>query len=212
MKALLKKINLLGYPNKSNAEYISQGSTIMKPVLSFRLNTHGYYMRFLIPLLLLFTFATGFGQDLAELEKRNGFKDIKLGMVVDSLKGYKLKKQFLENKEFPAKLYSVEHADYDKIGEVKVRSVEVKTYKDLIYEITVITDKDLRMMKALEALYGKSEYDLKKETYFWKSENLALKFRSYNKNRLELEYSSFPVRRKMKEDKNQKVDNISKDF
>lgn len=165
--------------------------------------------------LLLFVVAssiTGYGQNLAQLEKRNGFKDIKLGATVDSLKGVKLKKEFMEKNEFPAKLYTVDHPDYAKIGEVDINSIEVKTYKDLIYEIIVITDKDLRMMKAMESLYGKSDYDLKRETYFWKTENIVLKFRSHSKNRLELLYIYLPVLKKMKEDKNQKVDDIANDF
>src|SRR5882672_5303214 len=70
--------------------------------------------------LLIISSASGYGQNLAELEKRNGFKDIKLGMVVDSLKGIKFKKEFMEREEFPAKLYTVEHPDYEKIGEVKI--------------------------------------------------------------------------------------------
>jgi hypothetical protein len=162
--------------------------------------------------LLAIISISSYGQNLAELEKRNGFKDIKLGMVVDSLKGAKLKKEFMEKDEFPAKLYSVEHPDFDKIGEVKVNKIEVKAYKNLIYEITIVCDKDLRMMRALESIYGKSEYDLKKETYFWRTENVILKFRSHSKNHLELLYISFPVLKMMKADKNQKVDDIANDF
>ena len=151
-------------------------------------------------------------QDISELEKRNGFKDIKLGMVADSLKGAKLKKEFKERDEFEAKLYSIDYPDYKKIGEVDVEGLEVKTYKDLVYEISVVTDKDTRVMKALESLYGKADYDLKKETYFWRSENLILKFRSHSKHRLELIYTSFIIHKMMKADKNQKVDDIANDF
>jgi hypothetical protein len=163
-------------------------------------------------LFIVASCVTGYSQNLAELEKRNGFKDIKLGTTVDSLKGCKLKKEFMEKDEFPAKLYTIEHPDYAKIGEVSINRIEVKTYKDLIYEIIVIADKDLRIMKAMESLYGKSEYDLKRETYFWKTENIVLKFRSHSKNRLELLYIYLPVLKKMKEDKNQKVDDIANDF
>jgi hypothetical protein len=170
---------------------------------------HIHYPAFL---LLVLCGVCAYGQETTELEKRNGFKDIKLGMMIDSVKGYKLKKQFLEKDEFPAKLYTVEHPDYQRIGEVKVTKIEVKTYADLIYEISVITDKDIRVMKALESIYGKSDYDLKKETYFWKSDNIVLKFRSHSKNHLELLYVYFPVIKKMKVDKNQKVDDIANDF
>jgi hypothetical protein len=151
-------------------------------------------------------------QNLNELEKRNGFKDIQLGSIADSVKGVKLKKEFKERDQFPAKLFSVDHPTYNQIGEVKVKEVEVKAYKDLIYEIQVVTDKDPRLMKALESLYGKPDYDMKNETYFWRSEKLILKFRAHGKNHLELTYYSYPVAALMKEDKEKKVDDIANDF
>jgi hypothetical protein len=156
--------------------------------------------------------AVASGQDLSELDKRYGFKDIRLETIPDSVKGAKVVKEFKEKDEFPAKLYSVSHENYTRIGDVKVRGVELKAYKDQIYEISVITEKDVRLMKALESLYGKAEYDLKNETYFWKTDNVILKFRSAGRNQLELLYSSFAVQKLMKEDKRKEVDDIANDF
>jgi hypothetical protein len=153
-----------------------------------------------------------FAQELSELEKRNGFKDIKLSMPVDSVKGIKFKKDFKDSGEFDAKIYTVEHPNYDKIGEVSIKKVELKSYKGLIYEITVVTDKDQRLMKALESIYGKAEYDLKNETYFWKSNLTVLKFKSHSKGSLELTYISYLVRNMMKADKGKKVEAIADDF
>lgn len=167
-------------------------------------------LKFLI--LSIVAFSNCFGQDLSELERRNGFKDIKLGMQIDSVKGFKLKKEFKERDEYPAKLYEVDNIDYEKIGEVKVHKIELKTYKDLIYEINVTTAKDERLMKALEALYGKSNYDMKNETYFWKTDSLILKFKSDGKQRLQMLYISYGVHKMMRQDKNKKVDDISNDF
>jgi hypothetical protein len=162
--------------------------------------------------LFVFISANSFCQDLTELEKRSGFKDIKLGFPIDSVRGFKLKKEFKERDEFPAKLYEVENDFYSKIGEINVEKVELKTYKDLIYEITVITDKDARLMKALESLYGKADYDMKNETYFWKTENLILKFKSESKRTLQMQYISYGVHKMMRQDKDQKVDDIADDF
>ncbi len=156
--------------------------------------------------------ATCYAQGIDELEKRHGFKDIRLGMHADSVNGGKLKKEIREQNEFPAKLYEVDHPDYEKIGEVKVKRIELKSYKDSVYEISVVVDKDPRLMKALESVYGKADYDMKNETYFWKTENLILKFRSSGKNHLELLYTSFVIHRMMKEDKNRKVEDIANDF
>ncbi|MEO7991898.1 MAG: hypothetical protein ABI663_20250 [Chryseolinea sp.] len=165
-----------------------------------------------ITLLFVFVINGVLGQDLSELDKRNGFKDIKLGISVDSIQGTKLKKEFKERDEFPAKLFDVENPAYERIGEVPVKSVELKAYKNLIYEIHVVVDKDVRVMKALESLYGKSEYDMKGEIYFWKTSNLVLKFGSHGKHHLELTYISYPIHKMMKEDKDKKVDNIAEDF
>lgn len=166
----------------------------------------------LIIVLLVTIVQTSISQDIQELEKRNGFKDIKLGMIADSVKGVKFKKEFKEKDEFPAKLYTVEHPDLARIGEVKIDRIELKAYKDLVYEISVIADKDTRLMKALESLYGKADYDMKSEVYFWRGTTLILKFRAHGRGHLELLYTSFPIHQMMKADKNQKVDDIANDF
>ncbi len=151
-------------------------------------------------------------ENQSELDKRNGFKDIKLGMAIDSLKGTKFKKDFKERDEFDAKLYDVEDPAYQKIGEVEVKSIQVKTYKNLIYEISVVTPKDPRIMKALESIYGKADYDMKAETYFWKSESITLKFHALSKHSLEMAYFSKTVSNMMKADKAKKVEAIAEDF
>ena len=151
-------------------------------------------------------------QDVNELEKRNGFKDIKLATPVDSVKGAKFRKDIRENDEFDAKLYAVEHPDYEKIGEVPVKKIELKSYKGLIYEIVVVTDKDPRLMKALESIYGLAEYDMKRETYFWKGNGVTLKFRSHSRYNLEMVYNSLLIRKMMKDDKTKKVEAIADDF
>jgi len=163
--------------------------------------------------LLLMTISAGcLSQDISELDRRNGFKDIRLGEPVDSISGTKLVKEFKEKDEFPAKLYTVNSADYERIGEVKVHKVELKTYQDLVYEIKVVASKDPRLMKALESLYGKADYDLKNDTYFWKTDNLILKFQSEGRNKLELLYVSYGLHQRMKDDKSKKVDDIANDF
>jgi hypothetical protein len=165
-----------------------------------------------LTLSLIFSFGILSAQNMSELERRNGFKDIKLGIAPDSLKGLKFKKDFKEKDEFEAKLYSVENEAYGKIGEVNVDKIEIKTYKNQIYQIHVVTDKDTRLMKALESIYGKSEYDMKRETYFWKGSTLILKFKSQSKTKLQLIYTSYAVLDQMQLDKNKKVQDIADDF
>lgn len=167
-------------------------------------------MQITLAFMIIVTAASG--QDVAALERRNGFKDIRLGTSTDSVKGLILEKEFKERNEFPAKLYRVENESYTSIGEVKVSRVEVKAYKDTIYEIGVWTAKDPRLMKALESLYGRADFDMKNETYFWKTDNIVLKFKSEGKNKLVLTYISPPVHKSMKGDKDKKVDDIANDF
>lgn len=170
-------------------------------------------LKYTLLLCLIASVSTVLSQDISELERRNGFKDLKLGMPIDSVKGeIKLKKEFKEQDEFPARLYSVDYPDYQKIGEIPVNRVEIKTYKDRVYQIHVVTGKDTRLMKALESIYGSADYDMKKETYFWKGKTLILKFRSYSRSQLEMIYSSYPMLQLMKEDKGKKVEDIADDF
>ena len=112
-------------------------------------------MKYFFFFILIFGTHTMTAQDLAELDRRNGFKDLKLGTPIDSVKGASFKKEAKEKNEFPVKLYLVDNPEYKNIGEVKVRRVEVKTYKDLVYEIVVIVNKDTRLMKGMQKSFGR---------------------------------------------------------
>jgi hypothetical protein len=163
-------------------------------------------------LVLILITSVALGQDTAELERRNGFKDLKLGTVIDSVKGTKFKKDVKEKNEFPVKLYEVENNDYKTIGEVKVKSVEVKTYKDIIYEIDVITHKDTRLMKGMMKSFGQPKYILVTDTYNWQGSNISLTFKDHSRNEIKLTYRCSPVIRMMYEDKGKKIDEIAEDF
>lgn len=153
-----------------------------------------------------------FGQDIEELERRNGFKDLKLGSKIDTIKGAEFKKDVKEKGEFPAKLWEIEHDSYKNIGEVKVKSVEVKTYKDLVYEIVVITHKDTRLMKGMTKSFGQPKYILVTDSYNWVAHTLGLTFKDHSKNEIKLTYKSYPVIKMMYADKGKKIDEIAEDF
>jgi len=150
-------------------------------------------------------------QTVAELDRRNGFKSIKLGSTIDSVKGAVVKKEFLEKEEFPTQLYETENAEYKTIGEVAVRKIQLMTYKKLIYKIVVTTEKDPRLMRALEKSFGKAVYVLRTTSYSWKAEKVSLTFLAH-KNDLELTYRCYPVYKMMLEDKGKKVDVMAEDF
>ncbi|MFZ9504570.1 MAG: hypothetical protein ACO263_08370 [Cyclobacteriaceae bacterium] len=150
--------------------------------------------------------------DSEELEQRNGFKSIRLNHPIDSVKGAVLKSELTEKGGFPAKVYSVNGEEYKTIGEVKIERIQVKTYKGLVYEIMVITDKDPNLMKAYSKALGKPSFSLRTNLYSWRSKSVVLYFEPTGKDNLKLTYRSYPVFQKMAEDKGRKVDDIMNDF
>src|SRR5690348_11333285 len=171
------------------------------------------------PLILMIALIFGFiptggalAQDKSELARRNGFKEIKLGMQVDSVKGALFKKEIKEKNEFPAKLFEVDNDKLMNIGEVKVRKIELKTYKDLVYEISVITDKDTRLMKGMIKSFGEPKYILTTDSYNWLTDALSLTFQDYSRNEIKLTYRSYPIIKMMLADKGKKIDAIAEDF
>ncbi|MBL7874919.1 MAG: hypothetical protein JNL53_04605 [Cyclobacteriaceae bacterium] len=168
-------------------------------------------MKAFYTLLFLFLCLNLLSQDLAELDKRNGFKEIKLGFPIDSVKNAVFKKDIIERKEFQAKVYETEYPDYMTIGDVPVKKISLKTYKDLIYEIDVTTAKDPKVMRGLEKSYGKATYSIRIESYYWKAETLSLVYKGHRKD-VKLTYRSGPVIRMMYEDKGKQVDAVADDF
>lgn len=169
-------------------------------------------MRFVSLSLLLFVSLSAFAQDTDELARRNGFKDIKLGNHIDSVKGTSFKKEGKEKNEFPIKLYTVDNPTYKNIGEVKVKKIELKTYKDFIYEIDVTTEKDTRLMKGMLKSFGEPKYIIVTDTYNWLAENLSLTFKNHSKKEILLTYRCYPILKMMLIDKGKKVDDIAEDF
>lgn len=164
-----------------------------------------------ISFLLLFINACLLAQNTSELDRRNGFRNIKLGSPIDSVKEAVFKKDIIELKMFPAKIYETKHTDYKSIGEVVVKKLQLKTYKSLIYEINVYLPKDPRVMQGLEKTYGVSTYSVRMHAYYWKAENLSLVFKGDGK-KIHLTYKSAPMLKIMHEDKNKKVEQVAEEF
>jgi hypothetical protein len=165
----------------------------------------------LFMMLAFYSFGQPAQENSEELEKRNGFKTIKLAEHIDSVAGATFKKDIKEKNEFPAKLYSIKDVSLNMIGEVKVSNVEVKTYRDLVYEIEVTTEKDQRLMKGMEKALGKAIYNIRTEAYHWRANSLSLTFIG-NKNTITLIYRSYPVFKMMYADKGKKIETIAEDF
>lgn len=165
---------------------------------------------------LLMACVHGFSQkqeaDSEELEKRNGFKYIRLNHTADSIKGLVFKKDFFEKPGIAAKLYTISDPGLSSIGEVPVRGVRIKTYQNLVYEIEVITDKDPRLMRGMEKVLGKPSYSVRTNVYSWRSKSVTLSFAPQGNHELRLLYRSYPVFRLMAEQTGKTIEEVSEDF
>lgn len=164
-----------------------------------------------ICLLLCFSFAAT-AQSISELDKRNGFKDIKLNSPISQYGGLEFKKEIEDELYKEAKLYVAKKGFYESIGSIKVFDVEVKTFKDSIFQIIVVTQKNPNLYKGLKKAFGEPEYHLRKEFHHWTGENLRLSYVPYQKDKLELTYDSFLMREKLKEVKEEVIEDIISDF
>jgi hypothetical protein len=169
--------------------------------------------RYLLSAFLTLAVHNLVAQSTAELDTRNGFKDIRLGTRADSVKGARLRKEFtVKENVYPSQTYVVDNPEYGAIGDVKVKSIELGAYRNLIESITLVTEKDPRLMKALENLFGTATYDAKNNQYFWRGESVILTYKSHTKRDLVLEYRSLLIPRMMEEDRKSKIDKIADDF
>ncbi|MTI22905.1 hypothetical protein E1176_17870 [Fulvivirga sp. RKSG066] len=155
-----------------------------------------------------------YGQGVEELEKRNGFKDIKLTSSVSAYEGLELKKDDVNIDEtFPnSTLYTAKKGHYESIGKLKIYDLEVYAYKDSIYQINVVTEKDPNLYKGMKKLFGEPKYGYRSEVYYWSTDKLKLEYGSHSKNKIAMTYYSHLMVEKRKEEKKQVVENIADDF
>lgn len=150
--------------------------------------------------------------DSEVLEQLNGFKTIKLNAPIDSVKGAIFKKKFLEKKLFEANLYQVNDENLNTIGGVAVDRIQIKSYKNLVYQIEVLTDKNPELMKGLERTLGKPSFSVRTNLYSWRSKSLYLTFGPHGKNQIRLVYNSYPVYQIMAGEKGKRIEEIAEDF
>lgn len=169
-------------------------------------------MAFRLIIALLLVGSAGFAQGVEELDRRNGFKDIKMASNVTAYEGLEFKKD-IEDEVFPeAQLYTARKGHYESIGTLKIYDLEVKVYKDSIFEIKVITEKDANLYKGLKKAFGEPEFAYRANKYYWQTERLKLLYGSHSNNKIEMVYRSFLMSDKLKEDKKQVVEEIVDDF
>lgn len=206
-------LNTAGYRNViSGLLYFKSNTCILVALTIVKHCNHLIKMalRFVLGLVILSHFTVA--QDVSELDKRNGFKDIKLASNVSAYEGLEYKKD-IEDETFPnAKLYTAKKGHYESIGNLKIYDLEVKVYNDSIFEIRVITEKDPNLYKGLKKAFGEPQFGYRTGYYYWSSDRLRLSYGSYSNNKIEMIYNSFVMNKKRKEEKKQVVEEIVDDF
>jgi len=167
---------------------------------------------FIFNILILIS-GIGFSQTNEALEEKHGFQDIRLDDQVSNYPGLKYKKDVdIKKSEKPIKLYVKNKGYYDLIGDVRIKKLVVKTFLSKIIEISIISEKDPNIMKALKSLFGEPNYSVRANFWEWQSEGVNLGLRAEGKNKLMIVYSSRKFNQYILEDKNKDVESISTDF
>ena len=167
-------------------------------------------MRAAIFFLILFFSGSLSAQSLAELDKRNGFKDIKLLSKATDYGSLEFKSE-LKDQEFHA-VYNSKNGAYPSLGEASIKSIEILTYKDLIYQVTVIVDKEPNLFRGLEKAFGKAKHSVIDNLYHWNTGKVSLTFGAEGKKRLRLVYYAHGIKKIIQDDKKKKVEDLSSEF
>jgi len=145
-----------------------------------------------------------------ELDKRNGFKEIKLLSNASDYEGLKFEKN--DSEEFKA-IYSKKSGYFESIGDIEIKDLKVYTYNDLIYRIEIFAEKDPRLFKGLEKAFGEAKYSVVSNDYVWQGENVKLSFASHQKGKMVvMNYSTYLIKNIIKQDKNKTIEDLSADF
>jgi hypothetical protein len=167
-------------------------------------------MRILITLLFLVISVSSFSQFSAELDKRNGFKDIKILTDVTSYPGLEYWKND-KSKEDHA-LYRAKNGSYEKIGNVEIYKITIYTYRSLIFKIEVITANNEKLFRSLEKAYGKLHSSLAASYSYWDGEKVRLNYETLGSKKIKLTYLSKQIKQMIALDKKKAVDSLSSEF
>jgi hypothetical protein len=165
--------------------------------------------------LLLFFMLTGMpfilmAQTSVELDRRNGFKDIKLLTDISDNDGLEYWKPQKDKPKHD--LYRSNRDAYESIGNVRVFKVIVHTYRNLAYKIEVIAGKDEKLFRSLEKAFGKIKYSMGSQISYWAGENVRLTYEAVNAKKIKLTYSANGINQIIASDKQKAVDSLSSEF
>lgn len=167
-------------------------------------------MKAAIVLLLAALPLLSLAQNGKELDKRNGFKDIKLLTDVSTNEGLEYWKP---QKDMPKHdFYRNAKGAYKTIGDVQVYKVTVSTYRNLAYKIEIIAAKDENLFRSLEKAFGKIKYSMGSQISYWEGANVRLTYESESASKIKLTYSANGIKQIIASDKKKVVDSLSSEF
>ena len=157
------------------------------------------------------TIATfGYSQSGKELDKRNGFKDIKLLSEISSYSTLEFSKKVKGQPKHA--IYKPTNGQYKNIGEVAINKLSVYTYGELIYRIEVVVDKDEQLFRSLEKAFGKIHSSIASKDSFWEGSKVKLTYSVEGSKKVKLIYSSKEINLIINQDKKKDIDSLSTEF
>ena len=90
--------------------------------------------------------------------------------------------------------------------------LDVKAYRGTVYEIKVITENESKLAESLKNAFGKPNYSVRSGTYTWESSSLSLSLISKGKSKFELIYLWSGIKKLVRKDHQEEINQISEDF
>ena len=139
----------------ASGQYVNLNKMLMYKILQL-------LIQYVMLISLLSIPVKGFTQNVDDLEEKRGFQDILLDSDINEYNNLDFKKSIkIEDSEEPIAIHTRKNGTYKKIGDVDIKSLEVKSYLAKVVEIKITTTKDENIMRALKKLYGDAGGDEK---------------------------------------------------
>ena len=167
-------------------------------------------MRLLFFIFIMIIGTSGYSQNTGELDKRNGFKDIKLITDIKSHTGLEYSKDVKDKPDHA--IYKAKKGSYKAIGDVQILKLSVFTYRDLVYKIEVTTGKNEQLYRSLEKAFGKITSSIASKNSGWYGEKVSLVYEVEGAKKVKLIYSSKEINRIIAQDKKKDIDSLSSEF
>ncbi len=165
---------------------------------------------FLILLIIIGYNAKTSAQNGEELDRRNGFKNIKLLTDINDSPGLEFSREIKDKPDYA--IYKPKKGQYDKIGDIDIKKLDVYVYRKLIYQIDITTEKSEKLFKSLEKAFGKINTSMVSKNAFWEGMKVRLNYSVEGYNKMILRYRSKEIDEIIARDNKKAIDSLSTEF